>query len=149
MMRFAIIGVSLLGACATVNNLDSQDLVLFRGEIESFGEIRELPSQGDEVIMGVQARARLDVTERLIGRLNSSHPYVDLIMTSIPQAGRLRDIYVLGRRREDGSIQALRWDYHSSGLCIPRDEAVANSIEDDIMTLRRAGRIEWDPDCGW
>ena len=149
MIRFAIISLSLLGACATVDNLEGQDLVLLRGEIESVEEVRELPSQANEVNIGAQVRVRLGVTEQLIGRLDSSHAYVDLTMASVPQAGGLRDIYVLGNRRSDGSLQALQWNYQSSGLCIPHDMARANSIEDDIMALRRAGRVEWNPDCAW
>ncbi len=149
MRRLLVVGTIFLGACATMNNAKLQDVVLLRGKMESFGEIRELPSHGDEVTIGALVKVRLGTVESLIGELGSSHADVELTMASTPKADNLKDVYVLGRRLPDGSLQALQWDYVKVGLCVRIDIAKTYFIEDDLMRLRRTGGVNWNPDCNW
>lgn len=149
MRRLLVVGAIFFGACTTMNNAKMQDVFLLKGKIESFGEVRDLPSHGDEVIIGALINIRLASVESLIGEQGSSHVVIDLPMTSMPQSNELKDVYVLGRKLPDGSLQALRWDYAVEGLCVQHGMAKTYFIEDDLMRLRRTGGVNWNPDCDW
>jgi hypothetical protein len=139
----------LLGACVTMKNAEVPDVVLLRAKIESLGEVREIPSQGDEVYIGAWVSIRLSSVKPLIGQFGLSHAEVELEMTSMPRADELKDVYVLGRKLPDGSLEALQWNYVTSGLCIQRETAKVYHIEDDLMRLRQIGSVNWNSDCDW
>jgi hypothetical protein len=149
MRRLLVFGAVFLGACATMNNTKAQEVLLLKGKMESFGEVRDLPSHGDEVVVGALVNVQLGSVESLIGELGASHANVELPMAAMPKAGELKDVYVLGRKLPDGSLQTLRWDYAIKGLCVQHGIAKTYSIEDDLMRLRRTGGVNWNPDCDW
>lgn len=106
------------------------------GNIESLGEPREIPSQGDELNIGALFKAKLENARPLIGQLGSPSVEVDLAMTSAPREYRNREMYILLTKSPDGHLQSLTWDYVKNGLCIPREVAKTYSIEDALMRLR-------------
>jgi hypothetical protein len=132
-----------------MGNAKGRDVVLLRAKIESIDEMRDILSKDGEVNIGSQVKVRLGSIEPLIGNIASTGVEVDLTMAAIPRADKLKDVYVLGKRLLDGSLQALRWDYSSTGLCVGHDMAKAYLIEDDLMLLRRSGEVNWNPDCDW
>lgn len=149
MTRLLLIATTMLGSCVTMDNAKSQDVILLKANIESLGEPREIPSQGNEVNIGAVFKARLDKIMPLIGQLRSSSVEVDLAMASSPKNYQNRETYVLLRKEADGNFRALAWDYVEGGLCIPRDMAKAYSIEDDLTQLRQSGGVKWKPGCDW
>ncbi len=149
MMRILLPATMLLGACVTMDNAKTNDVILLTGSVESIQYDREIVPKGDEVIIGSWDRVRLNDIKPLIGHFAHRSADVELIMTSAPREYRNREMYVLLKGTPDGKLQALTWDYVEGGLCIPRDMAKAYLIEDDLKRLRQSNAVKWDPGCDW
>ena len=149
MNRLLSSALIILGACVAMDKMETQDVILLSASIQSLGEPREMPSQGNEVNIGALFKVQLEDITPLIGQLASNSVEVDLAMASAPKEYRNREMYVLLARARDGNLMSLTWDYVRSGLCIPKEMAKAYSIEDALVRLRQAGAVNWKPSCDW
>jgi hypothetical protein len=148
MSSLVMTGLVILGACTTMNAAEAQNIVLLKAKIKSVKEAPDQRREPGEVDLSMWFRVQLAMVEPLIGHLGSTHVEVELKIATLP-TGDLKNIYVLGKQLPDGSLQALQWDYVSSGLCIQHDLAMSYRIDNEIQRLRQTGRVKWNADCNW
>jgi len=85
--------------------------------------------------------AALSVSEVLIGHAERRTMSVTLRMTAWPAPNGPRDIYLLARKRDGGTLEIVGWDYANRGLCVDDETAHALSIEPELDSLRESGRL--------
>ncbi|MDQ2798955.1 MAG: hypothetical protein M3Y13_04850 [Armatimonadota bacterium] len=143
--------IYMLISCVAPENAHSQGVVLLNGKIKSINYSREIIPQGYDVIIGSWENVRLDNIKSLIGNYASRSAEVELKMTSMPtrKAYRDRKMYVLLKKKTNGKLQAITWDYVDSGLCIPREMAKSYLLEGELKRLRQSNAVKWDSGCDW
>lgn len=149
-MKILLLPIILtIGACATMSQIKPSNIVLLSGSIKSIKYERDIVPQNGDVFVGSWNRVQLDDVKALVGHFGSRAAEVELTMSAMPtrRAYLDKEIYVLLKTEPDGSFQTLVWAYADGGLCIPSDAAKALLIEDELSQLRRAGKVNWKPDC--
>jgi len=150
MKNLALILSIFLGACTTMHGAEAREVFLIRATIKSMEATPEsaAPQEG-QLDLSAAFKVRLGAIEPLIGHLSLAEPYVTLKVGGTPKAAELKDIYVLGTKRPDGSLSVEYWSYVVNGLCVSRDRAQALSVEGTLRQLREKGGVKWDAGCDW